>query len=68
MKIIEHGIYHKYAKIECKNCGCIFRIEKTDKKNIYENIGRFLDNTTPITKYIICPECEYSVLIEEYTC
>lgn len=57
MEIIKHGdperIDRKYIiKLECKECGCVFKIDRR-KDKYYENQ---IDGA-----WIECPDCKYPV-------
>lgn len=59
MQIIEHGNTYNTAK--CDKCGCVFGYTNTETTTTFKNGGKIR-----LDSWVSCPECGYSVVIEEY--
>ena len=58
-KIIERS---KAKPIHCACCGSTYEFESGDKVDVFEATISF--DTTIVNKYLSCPNCGYSNLIE----
>ena len=50
-------------KIECEECGAILRYEQEDVQ-IRTALGMISPVSTRSKKYIVCPQCNYKIVLE----